>query len=456
MATLNDLGKLVKAKHPEYAALPDLEVGRRVRAKYPNDYTDFSGAGPTQVTVRQHVRNMPSRGGGASWPDTAPQTSYGQPIEGMNTTRDILTGVAGGVGTLLAPEAAVPAEAGLVAKYLPGVVSRATSAFLAGGGARATSDALTETLSPPGSALTEGGKQAAYSVGGDALAGGLAGVGKAGMGAALRFTPEVAQTAIREGITYTKQGVGKLMARMGEYGDRTLAMLRHSTRLGTRFDPVTFLNGAEQSLAAKLAENRTPEAFGDLATFRNLSSDFLRLNQGELTPLQLHTLKHDSDIIADPIWKKIANKEEVSGPSLARARWYKSVGDHARDMLEQTTPDMIDPATGQTLSLAQSNAQTASLIKLKQVIAPEIKGDMGLAARAAAAASTPAARAVAGAATGAALPADSPQGRIEHALAGVAVTNPTLLSMLGLVLNHPGLLKTVSQLPRAAGMAASH
>lgn len=41
-ATITDLGKKVKAKHPgQYDDLPDDEVGRRVKAKFPGDYDDF-------------------------------------------------------------------------------------------------------------------------------------------------------------------------------------------------------------------------------------------------------------------------------------------------------------------------------------------------------------------------------------------------------------------------------
>jgi len=62
MATLNDLGKKMKAKYPgQYKGLSDLEVGRRVRAKYPDAYTDFGGADTSRVMVSAHERGKPQR-----------------------------------------------------------------------------------------------------------------------------------------------------------------------------------------------------------------------------------------------------------------------------------------------------------------------------------------------------------------------------------------------------------
>ena len=40
--TILDLGRMVKAKHADYADLDDEEVGRRVKAKFPQDYADFA------------------------------------------------------------------------------------------------------------------------------------------------------------------------------------------------------------------------------------------------------------------------------------------------------------------------------------------------------------------------------------------------------------------------------
>ena len=50
MATLNELGQKVKAKHlGQYDDIDDAEVGRRVQAKFPGQYDDFKGALPSST-----------------------------------------------------------------------------------------------------------------------------------------------------------------------------------------------------------------------------------------------------------------------------------------------------------------------------------------------------------------------------------------------------------------------
>lgn len=47
MATIIDLGRQTKAKYPQYQDLSDEEVGRRVKQKYPTQYSDFTDTFPT-------------------------------------------------------------------------------------------------------------------------------------------------------------------------------------------------------------------------------------------------------------------------------------------------------------------------------------------------------------------------------------------------------------------------
>lgn len=52
MATIEDLGRKVKAKYPgQYDDLPDMEVGRRVKAKFPGAYDDFTDAPAEKVSA---------------------------------------------------------------------------------------------------------------------------------------------------------------------------------------------------------------------------------------------------------------------------------------------------------------------------------------------------------------------------------------------------------------------
>lgn len=60
MATLNDLGKAVKAKYPgTYDDIPDAELGRRIQTKYPGAYDNYSGvAGPAANPVEKYVEGL--------------------------------------------------------------------------------------------------------------------------------------------------------------------------------------------------------------------------------------------------------------------------------------------------------------------------------------------------------------------------------------------------------------
>ena len=66
MATIEDLGKLVKAKYPEYNDLSDADLGRKVRAKYPeySDFTDtqltgFEGSRTPEADIKSAERYKP-------------------------------------------------------------------------------------------------------------------------------------------------------------------------------------------------------------------------------------------------------------------------------------------------------------------------------------------------------------------------------------------------------------
>ena len=53
--TIEDLGKLVKSKYPDaYGQLPDIEVGRKVKAKYPQ-YSQFADMPTLQGVQSGHT-----------------------------------------------------------------------------------------------------------------------------------------------------------------------------------------------------------------------------------------------------------------------------------------------------------------------------------------------------------------------------------------------------------------
>lgn len=435
MPTVLDLGAKVKAKYPgKYGDLTDQQVGQRVKLAHPGAYDDFVDT----VTVREHTRGKARR------PEASLRARENPIVQHLPDIGGALGGFAGGgAGPVSAAGGAVGGATGEAIRQLINDAQGLATGNLSG-------PQIPESPLDAAQRIgTAAGTQAAYNFAGQGLAKGAQFLGKPLMGAALRFTPEVAQTAIREGITATRAGVQKIMTRLGELGDRTTAMLRQSTARGNRFDPVVFLNGAEKSLADEVTGNRTPEVFHDVEMFRDLSSNFLRRNQGPLTPLELQNIKTAADAIATPLWKKIAQKEPITALDKAKAKWYKAVADHARDLLEQTTPEMIDPVTRQPITLAEQNARTKALIELKKVIAPE---KMSALAQLVRPAISPLGRATGGAAAGAALPGDKAHHAAEGAALGV-LTTPQALSWLALRAQSPILAHLLRQAPRAVGVA---
>lgn len=417
---------------------------------------EMAGAGITPQTPQREepwlVKNLPGAGG---------------------MVGDILGRAAGGsIAGAVGAAATAPAlgAGGIPAAVIGQEVGGPLGATVGGAGGEAIRQLIDRAIGidapgTPQEALaamgTEGLTQGGLSVVGGAAGAGVKATGRLAMRGALKFTPEVAQTAIREGITATRQGVKKLGARLGEYGGQVMGMLRHSTAIGNRFDPQMFLDGAEQSLkdllekdrAGNPATGRLPEHGEMKAKFEELSNQFLKDNAplGEMTPLELQRIKTDADAIAKPLWKQIDNKENVVPVDRARAYWYKALGDHARDLLERTTPDMVDPVTGKTVSLAEVNARNSDLIRLKAVIAPDVKTSPGVIGRIAARSAGPAI----GAGVGAMVPGDRSRHSLEGAVAGAALTSPEALSWLALRLNSPAVAATLRQVPRGIGALGS-
>lgn len=61
MPTIQELGQKTKAKYPQYADMSDLEVGKRVKEKYPTQYADFadvSSAPKEQKSLGQKVLDV--------------------------------------------------------------------------------------------------------------------------------------------------------------------------------------------------------------------------------------------------------------------------------------------------------------------------------------------------------------------------------------------------------------
>lgn len=469
MPTLNDLGKQIKAKYPgKYDDLSDLELGRRALARYPSQYADFSGADTSRVTVAAHTRAFPSRkpqepaagsagastpaGGGASFAGPEPRHEPAL-VSMLPTAGGIVGGLAGG-------------GAGAAAGGFPALAAGPAGAALGGAGGEAVRELIDRALGiqnvpqtpqeAAGRLLGAGTGQGLVQATGEAVGPALARTGTALMGAALKVAPEAAQTAVREGITATAAGARKLMARLGDYGGRVAAMIRQNPQT---FDPTDILNGGGRALVDQVVNDQTGGAPAKWAAFRQLAQDFVARHtdaNGAIRPLtapQLQAFKQQAQDVAGPIFRKMAAGEPLTPLEAANASWHKAMGDYAQQVLENTTPDMIDPRTGKALSLADANRETGNLIKLKDAILPAAK-DVGTSARVAGRVFP----AAAGATVGAVLPGN----RYENAALGAgfglagpaalaAATSPQALSSLSLMLANPVLANVLAQIPRAAG-----
>lgn len=421
MPTLNELGKKVKAKYPgQYDDMPDLEVGRRTLARYPTEYADFAGADSGRVTVRPHERNKPKR------------------KERLPLAEDIGGAVGGFLGT---PGAAL---GGGIGRAVTRLATDIPAAIETGEGV----DPL-ETIKDIG---TGAARQAAYNVAGNLVMKGAKGLGTKAMQAAISATPEVARTAIKEGITPTVMGVKKLMGRLGEAGQQTLNMLRVSTARGNRFDPAVVADGVE-SILDQTTKTGLPAAADDRAAFQALKAEFLQENLGKtLTPVDLHVMKQKAQAFADPIFKAIRNNQghTIDAKVAAKARWYSALQDYAKNALESTTHSTVNPRTGQLVSLADANAETAALAELKNVLAPEV-GKLTRGERVLRSVAAPGVRLGTGAALGLAADEHLPGGKLAAAGIGAAATTPQALSLYAHLLNSGLLGQLIKQAPRAAG-----
>lgn len=467
MPTINDLGKQVKSKYPgQYDDLSDLELGRRTKAKYPTDYADFADADSTRVAVRSHERGRPQRKPGEK--------------SGWQRVTDLIPPAAATVGAI--PGAAVGAVMGAPGGPI-GVragmkAGQAAGATVAGAGGEALRQLLTEVPAlatggvpgyeavggpaSPAEAFKRiadvGAEQGAADVVGQGLGKVASVVGKGAMGLALRSTPEVAQTAISEGIAATKAGVQKMMTKLGEFGARKAAMLRMNT---TRFDPMQILRDGWPALRKEVQENQTglsPDIYDKYIeeTRKFMARHAPNGTLQDMTATQLDKFRKDAFTLADPIFKRLANKEQVTLEDQALAKWHYAMGQAAQDALERTTPDMVDRATGQTLSLADVNARTGRLIELKNLLAPDVKDRVSTAADLVKR-GVPVATTASGGLLGEEIArrGHTPGGPLTGAAVGALMGSPGGLSHIAMLLSNPTLASLLMQASRV-GVQASH
>lgn len=278
-------------------------------------------------------------------------------------------------------------------------------------------------------------------VGGNVLGAGAKLGGRVAMQAALNATPEVARTALRSGVIATRGGLERVEANIADLAERTMRIVAMNR---TPFVADDILDPAERVLRQKLKDDLTPQAFADRRIFSRLSQGFLRRNKGRMRAVDVQKFKKKADLIAKPIWEKLARNELLSPLEWAKLRWYQAMANSAREVLENTTPDAI--VAGRKLSLREANRETAEMIALKDQMGPH-RRQPGALARIAGHTVGPATGGTVGYFTS----GHDPKAALLGMAAGAGAASPAGLSMLAQFLNSPAVAATLAQAPRATG-----
>ena len=433
MPTIEELGRLTKAKYPEYADMKDADVGRRVKAKFPNDYADFTGNDPgflQQAALAQQGMAEPQEAAPPKEPGFLQQAAHA----GLMATPTILAGlVGGGAAALAAPLAAptlgvAPVAAGTAGAALGGhlgqnIVDAVQTAR--GHGPKSGADAAKR-------ANDEALMQGAYELGGRGLAKGASLAARPLMELAVKFTPEVAQTALREGVAATTKGLDRLLKRIKESGDATRSLVEYATRKGQRYDGVAIAREAYQELAADF--EKMPISNPTRKALAKYTKRFLKENGSDITPTRLHMMKQVSDDIADPILTAQKRGDMVAQGDLLWARWHKAFADRARITLDESIgkiPGSVEPSLYHV-----QNRRTSQLLALKEAIWPQSTKQFSRTATMLRSVARPAAGAATGAAIGGTMNPNHARGIIEGAAVGSLLGSPAATSQAALALNN--------------------
>lgn len=428
MATVIDLGKRARERFPEeYGSLSDYDAGVRVKAAYPGAYDDFVDT----VTVKTHVRGRPIK-----------KAADGEPQSTENPVVGNLRSIGGAVGGMRAgvPGATVGGSVGEVlrqtinAPWAQAIPDHTIRTLASTFGDVASSPSPDEALKQVGLAGLE---QGAYEAGGRVVMGGVKLGGNAAASAALRFTPETAQTMIREGITATRGGFRKLTARIVNVGDQTTGLVRRAARRGGMKFMTPTQNAVDTVSDIVEKKLKTQGIYGEsLQELNDIRNRFVRDNGSHMSLERAHQVKKTSGQAVDPVFKKNAKGEMVAISKSA-----------VEDLWDKEMSGYLNQRIGSVVSgYHELNTLESSLIALKQAMKPF----HNVAARAA---FSPAGRMSAGAAAGTLLPGDDRTNAMRGAAAGLLST-PQMLSILAMVSRNPALLALFGQAPRAVGAAA--
>jgi hypothetical protein len=470
MATLDELGKKVKAKYPgQYKGLSDLEVGRRVRAKYPDAYTDFGGADTSRVKVTAHERGRPQR---------KPQPGETTPLSGYQRATNAIPYVTGGIGSVAGagPGAVIGGLMGGPGGAVAGRrVGSAIGADFAGQGGEAIRQLLTEVPAlmsggvpayeaaggpaNPGEAYQRiadvGADQAKLDAFGQILGGTAKYLGKGAMAVAARVNPEIAQTLIDNGIQISNLGKRKLMTLIGRLGAKTRGMVAGAGVTGRTLRADAVANEIEKRTLADLAKSSTGTNEVNKRALATLKADFLGheavASTGKIPLEAAHTFAQSANREIKPMYVRMADGQIAELPTDPVRRIWKT---NENAVLNESLghPAAVGPEYSAT------NAQTSKLIAAKNAIWPEVAGQQGNAAEVVRR-GIPVATTLGGAAAGEEVGRryHTPGGVISGAALGALLGSPMGMSTLALILSHPVLYAALRGGPQVAGgMMSAH
>lgn len=298
-----------------------------------------------------------------------------------------------------------------------------------------------------GQALANTGTVAGIQSGAE-LAGGLAGkaVGSLARGvgsAALKATPEVAQTAIREGLTASKAGLDKAVALAKELGLRLRGITDAASQQGWVTGSAQLLRDVNRQVLPGMSG--TPADAAARAEINDLSTAFIKEHpSGTINATDLHALKQKADDLAQPIYDRMETMNPPTPVELVRANWYKQLADRSRELLGGRTPDGL-PLPGTLPGYADINDRLSPLIRAKQALV-ELRNQPTTIRRIVERGAGP----VAGGTIGAMSDTQNrTQGALLGAGAGAVATSPVVLSLLSQLLGNPLTLGAAQQAPRA-------
>jgi len=469
MATLNDLGKKVKAKYPgQYEGLSDLEVGRRVRAKYPDAYTDFGGADTSRVMVSAHERGKPQR---------KPQPGETTPLSGYQRATNAIPYVTGGIGSFLgggagATVGALGGPAGAVAGRH---IGSALGADVAGQGGEAIRQLLTEVP-----ALISGGVPAYEAAGGPAspaeayqriadvgqeqaqldamgqvLGSGAKYLGKGVMQVVARVNPEIAQTLIDNGIQLSNWGKRKIMTLINQSATKLRGMVA-GAGMGRTLQADRVASEIEKRTMAELNKSSTaPANEATKKAVATLKADFVSHPEvaptGKISFEKAHQFAQSAGQEIQPKYVRMADGQLAELPTDPVRRIWKS---KENDVLQES----LGHPAGVGPDYAATNAQTSALIRAKNAIWPEVADQQGSEAEVVRR-GIPLVTTLGGAAAGEEVGRryHTPGGPIAGALAGALLGSPAGMSTLALILSNPALYAALRAAPQTAGgMLSTH